>query len=265
MTPVAIACEAVGHAFRAADGGVRQVLERLDFSVAAGEFVSLLGASGSGKSTALRLIAGLVRPERGTIRVLGQPVQRPRDDVALMFQRASLFPWLTALGNVTFPAAYREGRVTEAQNTRARHLLAMAGLAGREGAQPGELSGGMQQRVSLCRALILAPKVVLLDEPFSALDEQLRESLAVEVSAMIERSGCTAFFVTHSVGEAVLLSDRVFVLAGSPATIVAETSIDLPRPRTLTTLDDERYLHHTRALRQTVRGLLTQETRSSAA
>ena len=249
----AIACESVGHTFRGANGVARPVLERMDLGIRPGEFVSLLGASGSGKSTALRLIAGLIRPERGAVSVFGERVEKPREDVALMFQRASLFPWLDAIGNVAFPAAYRNDKVTPTDQSRAAGLMAMAGLKGRESARPQELSGGMQQRVALCRALFVSPKIVLLDEPFSALDEQLRESLAVEVSAILERQGCTVLLVTHSVSEAILLSDRVFVLGGSPATVVAEAKIDLPRPRTLGTLDDERYLVHARNLRQAMR------------
>lgn len=254
MTDAAVVCESVGHVFRT-EGGTRPVLEALDLSIEAGEFVSLLGASGSGKSTALRLIAGLIRPERGSIRIFGRPVERPREDVALMFQRAALFPWYDTLGNVTFPAAYRNGRVSRDDIGKAQQLLRMTGLEGREKTKPHELSGGMQQRVALCRALFVSPRLVLLDEPFSALDEQLRESLAVEVGSVLQQQECTALLVTHSVTEAVLLSDRVLVLGRTPATIVGEELIDIPRPRTLATLDDERFLRHAKRLRQLMRSL----------
>jgi NitT/TauT family transport system ATP-binding protein len=255
MVDAAVSCESVGHAFRSANGEARPVLEGLNLTIRPGEFVSLLGASGSGKSTALRLIAGLIQPERGAIRVFGRPVEGSREDVALMFQRAALFPWYDALGNVTFPAAYRNGRVDTADLEKARGLLRIAGLEGREKAKPDELSGGMQQRVALCRALFVSPRLVLLDEPFSALDEQLRESLAVEVASLLQQERCTALLVTHSVTEAVLLSDRVIVLGGSPATVVGTETIDIPRPRTLATLDDEAFLRHAKRLRQIMRSL----------
>jgi len=255
MAEVAVACESVSHVFRPAKGEARPVLDSLNLAIEAGEFVSLLGASGSGKSTALRLIAGLIRPERGAIRVFGQPVERPREDVAMMFQRPALLPWYDALSNVTFPAAYRNGRVSAEDVGKARQLMSMTGLEGRDRAKPQELSGGMQQRLALCRALFVSPRLVLLDEPFSALDEQLRESLAVEVGTVLQQQGCTAVLVTHSVTEAVLLSDRVLVLGGSPATIVAEERIDIPRPRTLATLDEERFASHARRLRRVVRSL----------
>lgn len=256
----AVVCESVSHAFRTAQGDTRRVLESLELAIKPGEFVSLLGASGSGKSTALRLIAGLIRPDRGAIRIFGRPVERPREDVALMFQRPALFPWYDTLGNVTFPAAYRNGRVSGDDVARARELLRMAGLQSREKAKPHELSGGMQQRVALCRALFVSPRLVLLDEPFSALDEQLRESLAVEVAGVLQQKGCTALLVTHSVTEAVLLSDRVLVLGGSPATLVGAESIGLPRPRALATLDDEQFLKHAKRLRHLMRALAAEAT-----
>ena len=261
MAEAAVGCESVGHVFRTPNGEARPVLDSLNLAIEAGEFVSLLGASGSGKSTALRLIAGLIRPERGSIRIFGRLVARPRDDVALMFQRAALLPWYDVLGNVTFPAAYRNGSVTAHDIGRARRLLAMTGLEGRDRAKPHQLSGGMQQRLALCRALFVSPRVVLLDEPFSALDEQLRESLAVEVGSVLQQQGCTALLVTHSVTEAVLLSDRVLVLGGSPATIVAEERIVIPRPRSVATLDDERFMVHAKRLRQVMRSL-SQELRA---
>jgi NitT/TauT family transport system ATP-binding protein len=248
----AIACDALSHTFHT-DGGEVAVLDRVSFAVEAGEFVSILGASGSGKSTLLRLIAGLLAPTSGQARVFDLPVHRPHADVALMFQRPTLFPWMSATENVLFPLTYRYGRSGSVEIKAAHALLAAVGLAGREAARPSELSGGMQQRVALARALIGKPKIVLLDEPFSNLDELLRESLALDVRRSLTEARCTALLVTHSIAEAALLSDRVIVLGGRPAQIADTVQVSLAIPRTTTTLDHPAYVEICRRLRAVVR------------
>jgi NitT/TauT family transport system ATP-binding protein len=249
----AIACDALSHIFHTAEGDVVPVLDRVSFAVETGEFVSILGASGSGKSTLLRLIAGLLAPTSGQALIFDLPVHRPREDVALMFQRPTLFPWMTATENVLFPLTYRYGRSGSVEIKAAHALLAAVGLAGREVARPSELSGGMQQRVALARALIGEPKIVLLDEPFSNLDELLRESLALDVRRSLTEAHCTALLVTHNIAEAALLSDRVIVLSGQPAHIADTVQVSLANPRTAATPDDPAYAEICRRLRTVVR------------
>lgn len=250
---IAVLSEAVSHNYRAADGAVSPVLAGIDLSIAVGEFVSILGASGSGKSTFLRLVAGLLRPSFGTITVFGSPVVGPREDVTFMFQRPTLFPWMSAIDNLLFPISFRRGIVSTKEREAAVDLLRSVGLHGKERARPFELSGGMQQRLALARALIVNPKLVLLDEPFSSLDEILRENLAIDVSQSLARARCSALLVTHSVGEAIFLSDRVMVLGGTPSTIISVIDVDLPRPRSIATFDDPRYDDLCRKLRAETR------------
>lgn len=251
--PAAVRCRSVFHTYRSAADVMLPVLTDIDLTIAPGEFVSILGTSGSGKSTLLRLVAGLLRPTSGQIEVFGSPVSGPREDVTFLFQRPTLFPWMSVERNLLFPIAYRHGRVSDSQRSKGIKLLNSMGLQGKERARPSELSGGMQQRLALARALIVHPKLVLLDEPFSSLDEILRENLAIDVSNSLERERCTALLVTHSVGEAAFLSDRVLILGGSPSRIMDAIDIDLPRPRSVTTFDETRYAELCRTLRSTIR------------
>ncbi len=207
-------------------------LRHVDLGVDQGEFVAVVGRSGCGKSTLLRLIAGLIRPTAGRIIVDGSPVTGPRRDVALMFQRPALLPWRSVLDNVMLPAEVF-GWPRRQRRQEAGELLEKVGLAGFEKRLPHELSGGMQQRVALCRALIQRPRLLLMDEPFSALDALTREELAVELQRIHMQLRTTVLFVTHAISEAVLLADRVVVLSARPGQVRKIVDVDIPRPRSL--------------------------------
>ena len=219
----------VSRTFRTRESAV-EALSNIDLHVGDGEFVAVIGRSGCGKSTLLRLIAGLIAPSSGEVLVAGDKVAKPRRDVAMMFQRAALLPWRSVLDNVVLPVEMFGWRRSE-HKERACHLLDMVGLAGFHGRLPHELSGGMQQRVALCRALIQQPRVLLMDEPFSALDALTREELAGELQRIHADLRSTTVFVTHSIQEAVLLADRVVVLSPRPGRIRQILRIDVPRPR----------------------------------
>jgi NitT/TauT family transport system ATP-binding protein len=212
--------------------GVVEALRGVDLEVREGEFIALVGRSGCGKSTLLRLIAGLVPASAGRIAVGGTPVTRPRQDVALMFQSPALLPWRTVADNVLLPVEMF-GWDKRDYRDQALRLLDTVGLAGFEKRLPHELSGGMRQRVALCRSLIQQPRVMLMDEPFSALDALTREEMAIELQRIHMEHGATTVFVTHSITEAVLLADRVAVLTPRPGRILRVMDIDIPRPRTL--------------------------------
>jgi NitT/TauT family transport system ATP-binding protein len=221
----------VSRTFRT-KSGVVEALANINLDVQDGEFIAVIGRSGCGKSTLLRLVAGLIAPSDGEVTVGGSPVVKPRRDVAMMFQRAALLPWRSVLDNVVFPVEMFGWRRSEYVE-RAKSLLDMVGLAGFHTKLPHELSGGMQQRVALCRALIQQPKVLLMDEPFSALDALTREELSEELQRIQLDLRATTMFVTHSIEEAVLLADRVVVLSPRPGRILEVLSINVPRPRSL--------------------------------
>ena len=212
-------------------GGIEAVRD-VGFQVAPGEFLTLLGPSGCGKSTLLMMIAGLLSPSRGEVAVDGARVDGPRPDVGIVFQSPTLLPWRTVLGNVLIPIEMLR-RPRREWEGRARELLAMAKLGDFETKLPHELSGGMKQRVAICRALIHDPKLLLMDEPFSALDALTRDQMGQELLRIWEQFRKTVVFVTHSIREAVFLSDRVLVMSARPATIAFETVVELPRPRTI--------------------------------
>ena len=221
----------VSRSFAGRSGTV-EALREIDLDVAEGEFVAVLGRSGCGKSTMLRLIAGLLPTTGGQVTVSGDRVTKPRRDIAMMFQRPALLPWRTVLDNVLLPVQIYGWRKS-AHRQRAHELLALTGLEGFEKRMPHELSGGMQQRVALCRSLIASPRVMLMDEPFSALDALTREELSGELQRVHMELGTTIVFVTHSIDEAVLLADRVVVLSPRPGRIREILDIKIPRPRTL--------------------------------
>jgi NitT/TauT family transport system ATP-binding protein len=207
-------------------------LDKVSFQVKKGEFVSLVGPSGCGKSTLLRLISGLISPSSGEIRVGDQRVIRPIP-VGFVFQTPALLPWRSVLGNVLMSASLA-GRRTRDYRDRARELLSLVGLNGFEARSPNQLSGGMQQRVALCRALLLDPELLLMDEPFGALDAMTRDEMNAEL-LRIWSSGAahkTVVFVTHSIAEAVFLSDRIVVMSARPGRVAQETHSVLARPRT---------------------------------
>ncbi|MFI6758636.1 ABC transporter ATP-binding protein [Micromonospora sp. NPDC050417] len=212
--------------------GTVEALRGIDLDVAQGEFVAIVGRSGCGKSTLLRLIAGLLPPTEGEITVAGERVTKTRRDIAMLFQRPALLPWRTVLDNVLLPVEIFGWR-RASHRARAMELLEMVGLGGFEKRLPHELSGGMQQRVSLCRSLIGNPRVMLMDEPFSALDALTREELSVELQRVHMENAATIVFVTHSIDEAVLLADRVIVLSPRPGRLRKVVDINIPRPRSL--------------------------------
>lgn len=207
------------------------VLDRLSFQVAQGEFLCLVGASGSGKTTLLKLIAGLERPTAGEIYLAGEAVKEPSRNVGFVFQEPTLMDWRTVEANVTLPLELNGINKKEAKD-KAHALLELVRLTGFEEAYPAQLSGGMAQRVALARALVHNPQLLLLDEPFGALDALTRERMGRELLRIWQAHRKTVVMVTHSVAEAVFLADRVLVLSPRPATIVAEVVVDLPRPRT---------------------------------
>ncbi|WP_306213395.1 ABC transporter ATP-binding protein [Actinoplanes sp. RD1] len=226
-----ISLSSVSRTFTGRSGTV-EALRGIDLTVADGEFVAVLGRSGCGKSTLLRLIAGLLPTTGGEITVSGERITKPRRDIAMMFQKPALLPWRTVLDNVLLPVQIFGWKKAE-HRARADELLALTGLTGFEKRLPHELSGGMQQRVALCRSLIANPRVMLMDEPFSALDALTREELSGELQRVHMELGTTIVFVTHSIDEAVLLADRVVVLSPRPGRIRQVLDIDIPRPRTL--------------------------------
>ncbi|MCL4799028.1 MAG: ABC transporter ATP-binding protein [Burkholderiales bacterium] len=194
------------------------------------EFVALLGPSGCGKSTLLKMVAGLVPATAGEVLVYGRPVVRPLESLGMVFQSPVLLRWRTVINNVLFPAE-ATGRRDAAMRERAMALLRLVGLTGFEDKYPHELSGGMAQRVSLARALLLEPTLLLMDEPFGALDALTREEMGIELLRIWQEQPKTILFVTHSISESVLLADRVIVMTPRPGRVAAEITIDLPRPR----------------------------------
>ena len=213
-------------------GGTVVALDDAEFAIPKGRFVSLVGPSGCGKSTLLRLIAGLISPTSGQIQVHGTPVAGPRQDVAMMFQRATLLEWRTAIENVLLPTEIA-GRIDDADRARAMDLLHLVGLGDFAFSFPAQLSGGMQQRVALARLLQTGADVILLDEPFGALDEFTRERLNVELLRIVAEVGATTIFVTHNIAEAIFLADEVYVMTPRPGRIAKVIDVPLERPREL--------------------------------
>ena len=209
-------------------------LSDVELTIRKGEFVSVIGSSGCGKSTLLKIMAGLLPPTSGRVVLEGQPVTGPSTHIGMMFQQATLLPWKTTLENVVLPISIRGGRAAARDmHERAMELLDLVGLGDFANAYPGELSGGMAQRASICRMLVTDPTMLLLDEPFSALDELTRDFMNMELQRICLERNATAFLVTHSLAEAVILSDRILVMKSRPGRIVEDVQIDLPRPRTL--------------------------------
>jgi NitT/TauT family transport system ATP-binding protein len=231
-------------------GGVEAIREAR-FRVAPGEFLSLLGPSGCGKSTLLMMIAGLLAPSRGSIRVDGAKVQGPRRDVGIVFQSPVLLPWRTVLDNVLLPVEMLRLRRTDYER-RARDLLSMAKVDDFATKLPHELSGGMKQRVAICRALVHDPALLLMDEPFNALDALTRDQMGLELLRIWDVHKKTVVFVTHSIREAVFLSDRVLVMTPRPATIGFETDVKLPRPRTMDMQEADEFNRYVGLLRHSI-------------
>jgi len=226
-----IAVRRLTKSYATADGPVA-ALEAIDFAVADGEFIAVLGPSGCGKSTLLKILAGLFPPSGGEAALRGTAITGPRRDIGVVFQSPVLFPWRTVLQNVLLPADVQ--RLGRAQHERkALDLLALVGLGGFEHRYPWELSGGMQQRVAIVRALIHAPALLLMDEPFGALDAMTREQMNLELQRIWLERRKTVVFITHSIPEAVFLADRVLVMTPRPGRIAETVAVDMPRPRSL--------------------------------
>jgi NitT/TauT family transport system ATP-binding protein len=235
--------------FDTQDGVRIPALEDINIHIDAGEFVSVVGPSGCGKSTLLRIICGLVPATRGRVLVSGVPVTEPRKDVGVVFQSALLLPWLTVKDNVLMPLDLRQRRRPEHEK-RADELLAMAGLSAFAKKYPFELSGGMKQRVSICRALMCQPSFLAMDEPFGALDAMTREAMNLELMRICRETGATVLFITHSVPEAVLMSDRVVVLTPHPGRVADDIPIAIDRPRSLKDYASEAFNGYTSRIRE---------------
>jgi NitT/TauT family transport system ATP-binding protein len=215
--------------------GIVLALDQIDFSVDEGEFVAIVGPSGCGKSTLLKILAGLLPTTSGEVRLRDVAITGPRRDIGFVFQSPVLFPWRTVLDNVLLPVdVQRLGR--DGNRARALDLLALVGLSGFEHRYPRELSGGMQQRVAITRSLIHNPAMLLMDEPFGALDAMTRETMNLELQRIWLERRETVLFVTHSISEAVFLADRVFVMTPRPGRLLDRIAIGIPRPRTLDVL-----------------------------
>ena len=221
----------------------------LDFSLGEGEFVSVLGPSGCGKSSLLRLLTGLIAPNAGVIKLAGEKVNSPRADVGIVFQQATLLPWKSVINNVLVPARAR-GPVSPALREQAGTLLRTVGLEAFAEHYPDELSGGMQQRVGIARAMLTDPRLLLMDEPFAALDAMTRESMMDELLKVWSGTGKTVLFITHSIPEAVYLSDRVLVMGPRPGRVIEEIPINLPRPRDVATMASQDFIDTCTRLRQ---------------
>ena len=228
----------VAVSFRSRSGGRHPALDGVDLAIPGGDVVALIGPNGCGKSTLLRAIAGLLPVERGTVRLDGAPVDGPDPRIGLVFQEPRLLPWRTAADNITYPLELAGW----SRDRRAARLAELVDLVRLEAAaltaRPGELSGGQRQRTALARALALEPEVLLLDEPFSALDALTRERFDLELLGLWERAATTIVLVTHSIAEAILVADRVVVMTPRPGRIAADIPVALRRPRSLATLDE---------------------------
>ncbi|MGO1235448.1 ABC transporter ATP-binding protein [Microbacterium gubbeenense] len=240
QTSTTVAVTDVGITFSSKRSHV-SALEGINLNIEQGEFVTIAGPSGCGKSTLLKAVAGLTLPTTGSVHLRGSEVTAPRQDIGYVFQRAALLEWRNVRGNILLQAEMR-GMDAGTARRRADELIEMTGLKGFEKALPHELSGGMQQRVSLCRALLHEPNVLLMDEPFGALDALTRERMNVELNRIWAETGTTVMLVTHSVAEAVYLASRVVVMSPRPGRIVEEHIVDLPKRRDYAaTLEDPEF------------------------
>ena len=239
----------ISKTYPARDGRPVRAIDEISCSVRRGEFASILGPSGCGKSTLLLIIAGLVSPTSGTLTFREAQNGSDATEYGIVFQDPVLFPWRDVQSNVELPAEIAGVRRDQRAET-ARRLIALVGLEGFERKYPYELSGGMQQRVAIARALMLSPSLLLMDEPFGALDAMTREQMNLELQKISMATGATVIFVTHSIAEAVFLSDRVLVMTGRPAVLKEVVEVDIPRPRDLEMMASGRFGHLVGHLRQ---------------
>ncbi|CAN5433890.1 ABC transporter ATP-binding protein [soil metagenome] len=268
--PAVVSVKGVDKRFEVRGGGRMTALEGIDLEIRPGEFISLIGPSGCGKSTLLRVIGDLTAPSAGTITVNGKSAHQARvdRDYGMVFQAPVLFDWRTVEANVSLPLELM-GRGAAERKRRVREMLDLVELSGFLQHYPHQLSGGMQQRVAIARALAFEPQILLMDEPFGALDEMTRERMNSEVLRIWEQTGITVVFVTHSIPEAVFLSSRVVVMSARPGRITNIVEVDLPRPRNEESREAERYFELVTAVRESLRGRLPgsegEEAQASAA
>ncbi len=239
-TVAVIDLKAVTKVYAGRDGGSVRALGPVDLRIEPGSFVSVVGPSGCGKSTLLRLVAGLEMPDQGTMQRYGSPLDGPSREVSIVFQEHVLFRWITVLENVLLPADVLS-LPKAASRQRAMRLLEMTGLKDFADLRPQMLSGGMKQRAAFCRAMLSDPRLLLLDEPFGALDALTREELSLELSRLWQDLGRSALLITHDIEEAILLGDRILIMSDRPGTIRAEIAVDLPRPRNADTVKLPRF------------------------
>jgi len=248
-----IEIENVSKHFVSRDSDRVAALTDVSLSIRRNEFVCLVGPSGCGKSTLLRLVGGLIPLSRGRVVVDGQQVKEPRAKTGIVFQTPTLLPWANVLDNVLFPLKMMK-RLTPDSPNRAMHLLHLVGLAGFEGKYPRELSGGMQMRVGICRALVHDPDILLMDEPFGALDALTREELTLELMRIWREQPKTVLFVTHSIPESVMLADRVVVLSARPGRVAEIIPVSVPRPRQFGMEALDEFQHAAGRIRQLIFG-----------
>ena len=252
MTDAKLIIRDLSVVFRRRRGGEVVAVDGLGLTVQDKEFVCIVGPSGCGKSTLLRVIAGLSRPQTGEVTLDGERVTAPGADRGMVFQSYTLFPWLTVQGNVEFGPRL-SGRSQEECAEVARRYIDLVGLGGFEHAYPKELSGGMQQRAAIARALANDPVILLMDEPFGALDAQTRSLMQELLLRVWEQTHKTVLFVTHDIEEAILLADRIYVMTARPGRIKHEVRVPLPRPRTVAVLDSDGFIRLRREVHQSIR------------
>ena len=243
----------VTRIFNSRDGDQITALEDVTLTIAANEFVTLVGPSGCGKSTLLRIVAGLILPTAGTASIGGVPVTEPRSETGIVFQAPTLLPWASVLENVLLPLRMMR-KMDSGSADKAGALLKLVGLAGFEGKSPRELSGGMQQRVAICRALVHEPDILLMDEPFGALDALTREEMTMELLRIWGERPKTVLFVTHSITEAVVLADRVVVMSPRPGRIAEIIDVKSPRPRSFHVEGNAEFHDAARRIRELIFG-----------
>ncbi len=246
--PPIIDLQAIEKIYAARDGKPVQALAPVSLQVGTGEFMTIVGPSGCGKSTMLRLIAGLIPRTRGELLLRGQRISGPQRDMGIVFQTPVLFPWRTVLDNVLLPAEVLKLPVARSR-ARARELLEIVGLSDFAAKYPFELSGGMQQRVAIARSLVHEPSVVLMDEPFGALDAMTRDTMNLEIMRIWRQAGTTILFVTHSIPEAVFLGERVVVMTPRPGRIAEVITVDLPPDRNIDVVNTDRFGVYVRQVR----------------
>ena len=248
-----ILLDQVTRVFNSRDGDRVVALKDVSVSIDANEFITLVGPSGCGKSTLLRIVAGLILPTAGTASIGGVPIREPRSETGIVFQAPTLLPWASVMDNVLFPLRMMH-KIDSTSADKAAALIKLVGLSGFERKSPQELSGGMQQRVAICRALVHDPDILLMDEPFGALDALTREEMTMELLRIWSERPKTVLFVTHSITEAVILADRVMVMSPRPGRIVETIDVKAPRPRSFQLEDNTAFHDASRRIRELIFG-----------